>query len=298
MSFKPIPYGGRWYGPLAMLALVVLDVILLRALLNRPVDGASFVLALVVLASVLVILYLGYRSYCTFTLEYWIDRDGLTLVWGPSRQVVPIGQIERVVAQPDTVVEQGPAPWHWPCPNRRRVQTPAFGLVNAYSTRPLPEQLVLVTTGENYGISPSDGAAFIQALQERHALGANRVLEPELKRPPLWTWPLWSDRVALFLMAAGLLGLLIMFGALCFRYPDLSADLPVHFDVSGFPDRIAGKSELFTLPFIGLAVWLFNTAAGIWLYRHVQRGAAYLLWFGALAVQGIAGLALINLMRW
>jgi hypothetical protein len=55
---------------------------------------------------------------------------------------------------------------------------------------------------------------------------------------------------------------------------------------------------LFTLPFIGLAVWLFNTTAGIWLYRHVQRGAAYLLWFGALAVQGIAGLALFNLMRW
>ncbi len=176
--------------------------------------------------------------------------------------------------------------------------TEALGFVNAYGTRPLGEQIVLVTGSGSYGISPADGPGFLQALQERYALGANRLLDPELKRPPLWTWELWSDRVALFLIGAGLLGVLIMFGALCFRYPELSSDLPVHFDVTGLPDRIAGKSELFTLPVIGLAVWLFNTAAGIWLYRHVQRGAAYLLWFGALAVQGIAGLALFNLMRW
>lgn len=298
MSFKPIPYAGRWYGPLAMLALVGLDVILLRALLARPVDGLSFILVLVVLASALVVLYLGYRTLCVFTLEYWVDRDGVTMVWGPTRQVVPIGHIERVVAEPGAAAQEGPAPWHWPCPNRRRMQTDALGTVNAYSTRPLSEQILLVTNGESFGLSPADSRGFVQALQERYALGANRVLEPELKRPPLWTWPLWSDRLALFLIGAGLLGVLIMFGALCFRYPDLSSDLPVHFDVSGLPDRIAGKSELFTLPFIGLAAWLFNTATGIWLYRRVQRGAAYLLWFGALAVQGIAGLALFNLMRW
>ena len=298
MSFKPIPDGGRWYGPLAMLALIGLDVLMLRALLDRPVDGFSFILALAVLGSVLVILYLGYRTICVFTLEYWVDRDGLTLVWGPTRQIVPMGQIERIVPQPQVTAEQGPAPWHWPCPNRRRMRTTAFGPVNAYSTRPLPDQVVLITPSESYGVSPSDAQGFLQALQERYALGANRVLEPELKRPPAWTWLLWSDRAALFLMGAGLLGLLIMFGALCFRYPDLSSDLPVHFDVFGLPDRIAGKSELFTLPFIGLAVWLVNTAAGVWLYRHVQHGAAYLLWFGALVVEGIAGLALFNLMRW
>ncbi|MGE5603177.1 MAG: DUF1648 domain-containing protein [Nitrososphaerales archaeon] len=298
MSFKPVPYPGRWYGPLAMLALIALDVVFVRALLNRPVDGFSFILALAVLASGLVILYLGYRTFCAFTLEYWVDRNGVTLVWGPTQQVVPMGQIQRVIAEPQAAALAGPAPWHWPCPDRRRMQTQALGLVNAYSTRPLSEQIVLVTNGESYGVSPADSRGFVQALQERYVMGANRVLETELKRPPIWTWPLWSDRAALFLMVAGLVGVLVLFGALCFRYPDLSSDLPVHFDVSGLPDRIAGKSELFTLPFIGLAVWLFNTAAGVWLYRHVQRGAAYLLWFGALAVEGIAGLALFNLMRW
>ncbi len=298
MTFKPVSYPGRWYGPLAMLALVVLDVILVRALLDRPIDGVSFILALAVLASVLVLLYIAYRTVCAFTLEYWVDRNGVTLIWGPTRQVVPIGQIERIVVHPDAAVRRGPAPWHWPCPNRRRMFTHTYGPVNAYATRPLAEQVLLVGAAESYGLSPADCDGFLQALQERYTLGANRLIDAELKRPPLWTWPLWSDRAALFLMAAGLLGLLVIFGALCFRYPDLSSDLPVHFDINGLPDRIAEKAELFTLPFIGLAVWLFNTAAGVWLYRHIQRGAAYLLWFGALAVQGIAGLALFNLMRW
>jgi len=293
-----MPYDGRWYGPAAMLALIGIDILLLRAFVTRPIDGLSFVLALLVLGSLLVLLYLGYRILSTFMLEYWVDRDAVTLIWGPTRQIVPMGYIERIVASPDTQVLDAPAPWHWPCPHRRRMVTRLFGMVNAYSTRPLDEQIILVTNGESYSVSPADPRGFLQAVQERFGLGVNRVREPELQRPPVWTWPLWRDKVALFLIGAGLLGVLVMFGALCFRYPGLSSDLPLHFDVAGLPDLIAPKSELFRLPGIGLAVWLFNTGVGVWLYRHVQRGSAYLLWFGALAVQGIAGLALFNLMRW
>ena len=298
MSFKPIPCADRWYGLLAILGLIVLDALLVRILIARPVDGLSFLLALIVLGSLLAIFYLSYRIRGAFNLEYWVDRNGITLVWGPTRQIVPMGQIQRVVPSPKVAPLDAASPWHWPCSNRRRMHTEMFGTVNAYGTVPLGEQLILVTSGENYSISPQDTQAFLHALQERFALGANRTLDPELRRPPIWTWPLWRDRVALLLIGAGLLGVLVMFGALSFRYPGLSADLPLHFDVTGLPDRISPKSELFTLPLMGLAVWLFNTGAGVWLYRRVQRGAAYLLWFGALAMQGIAGLALFNLMRW
>ncbi len=298
MSFKPIPCADRWYGPLIILGLIVLDVLFVRIVTARPVDGLSFLLALIVLASLLAIFYLYYRSRGAFNLEYWVDRNGITLVWGPTRQIVPMGEIQRVVPSPKVAPKEGASPWHWPCPHRRRMRTEMFGIVNAYGTVPLGEQIILVTSGENYSISPSDTQGFLNALQERFALGVNRPVEPELRRPPIWTWPLWRDRGALFLIGTGLLGVLVMFGALCFRYPGLSADLPLHFDVTGLPDRISPKSELFILPLMGLAVWFFNTGAGIWLYRRVQRGAAYLLWFGALAVQGIAGLALLNLMRW
>lgn len=173
-----------------------------------------------------------------------------------------------------------------------------LGVVNSYATRPLAEQVVLVTAGESYGVSPARPLDFLDALQTRYSLGVARVLPAELRRPPLWTWPLWRDRIALTLIGVGLLGVLLMFGVLCFRFPALSSYLPLHFDVGGMPDRIDAKSGLFVLPLIGLIAWGFNMVAGVWLYRQVQQGAAYLLWGGAVVVQLVAGLALFNLMRW
>lgn len=298
MSFRPFPCPDRWHGILAMLGLFVFAGLLLMQVPGRPVDGVSFLLVLAGLISLVLIGYIGLRTRRVFTLEYWVDRDAVTLVWGSTRQIIPLAQIERIIESPTAQPTLPARPWHWPCMNRRRIQSSELGVVNAYATRPLNEQIVLVTAGESYSLSPADRQGFLQALQERFALGAGRTLQAELRRAPVWTWPLWRDRGALFLIGAGLLGVLVMFGVLCFRYPALSSDLPLHFDAAGLPDRIAPKSGLFALPVIGLLIWLLNTAAGVWLYRHVQQGAAYLLWGGALTVQGLASMALFILMRW
>jgi hypothetical protein len=298
MTFKPLSCPDRWYGLLAMLGLILVDAACVGIILQRPVDGLSFTLVLWLLASLLILLYVGYRTLGAFTLEYWVDRDAVTLVWGPTRQIVPVGQIQQVLTADVEHRMPRPQPWHWPCPNRRRATCDGLGVVNAYATRSLDQQVILVTGAESYSLSPGDPGGFLHALQERYALGVARPLQAELRRPPLWTWPLWRDRTALVLIGAGLVGVLLMFGALCFRFPALSSDLPLHFDASGIADRIVPKSGLFVLPIIGLVAWVFNLVIGIWLYRRVQQGAAYLLWGGAVAVEVIAGLALFNLMRW
>jgi Bacterial PH domain/Domain of unknown function (DUF1648) len=298
MTFKSLSCSDRWYGILAILGLILVGVGMVWAVLHRPVDGLSFLLVLWVLASLLIIAYLAYRTLGAFTLEYWVDRDAVTLVWGPTRQTVPVGQIQRVRIGGGSARMPRGKPWHWPCSDRRRAACDGLGMLNSYATRPLDQQLILVTDGESYGISPADPNGFLNALQERHALGVARPLQAELRRPPVWTWPLWRDRVSLVLIGAGLLGVLLMFGTLCFRFPALSSDLPLHFDASGIADRIVPKSGLFALPLIGLIAWVFNLVVGIWLYQRVQQGAAYLLWGGAVVVQFVAGLALFNLMRW
>jgi hypothetical protein len=299
MTFKAHPCQDRWFGLLAIAALLLLDLGAIRLVMSRPVDGISFLLALWVLGSLLAAVYVGYRTLGAFTLEYWVDRDAVTLVWGPTRQIVPIGSIEQIAIGTQAQALTQPKPWHWPCRERRRVRCDrGLDIVNAYATRPLAEQVLLETGGENFSLSPVDPDGFVAAVQECYALGPARVLQTQIQRPPVWTWPLWRDRVALALIGAGLLGVLLMFGVLCFRFPGLSSDLPLHFDVNGVADRIESKAGLFALPVIGLLTWGVNLIAGIVLYRRVQRGAAYLLWGGAVAVIGIAGLALFNLMRW
>ncbi len=298
MTFRPFPCQQRWQGLLVTVLLAASAVGAIWLALHRPIDGLSFLLGLWAMAALSVAAYLGYRTWCAFTLEYWVDRDGVTLVWGATRQVVPMGRIRRIQMGTAAQAQDRARPWHWPCPDRRRLFCAGMGVVNSYATRPLAAQLILVTDDEHYGLSPADVAGFLAAVQARYALGVARPLPLELQRPPLWTWPLWRDRSALFLIGAGLLGVMVMFGALCFRFPALPADLPLHFDVNGVPDRIAPKIGLLVLPVIGLLSWGFNLLAGIWVYRRVQKGGAYLLWGGALAVQVIAGLALFNLTRW
>lgn len=298
MSFKSSPCPDRWHALLALLLLALVGVILFQQLAAGPVDGLSFLFGLAIIADLLAIVFIGYRTFGAFTLEYWIDRDAVTLAWGATRQIVPMGQIQQIIRNPASQVEDRPALWHWPSGYRRRLVGSGLGPINAYAACPVAQQIILVTPRQKYGLSPADPDAFIEALQQRYALGVARPLQAELRRPPIWTWPLWRDRAALALIALGFVAVAIMFGALCFRYPHLSADLPLHFDVTGLPDRIAPKSGLFVLPIIGLVTWLVNTFAGVWLYRRAQQGSAYLLWGGALVVQGIAGLALFNLMRW
>jgi len=297
MTFKPLPRPDRWVAILVILGLLLLAVLAVRAITTRPVDGLSFLLALWVLASLGGAGYLINRTIAAFTLEYWITRDGVTLVWGASRQIVPMARIQRVQQGAAVVGLNRLRPWHWPYTERRRLWGADVGVVNSYATRPLREQLILVTDQESFGISPADPQKFLAAMQARFALGAARPLAMELRRPPLWTWRLWRDRSAQVLILVGLAGLLLMSGILAFRYPGLPIDMPLHFDVNGIPDRIAAKSGLFALPLIGLIAWLTNLVIGIVLYRRAQSGAAYLLWGGAVIVQVIAGLALLGLMR-
>jgi hypothetical protein len=298
MTFKPFPGSDRWRGLVALLMLLVMDLLLARWAIIRPIDGFTFILGLFVLVSILALGYIGFRTVGTFTLQYSIDRDAVTLVWGPTRQIVPLGTVRRIVRNPASRPHGTAQPWHWPCPHRRRYFCEGLGFVNAYATRSLTEQIILETDEESYGISPQDPDGFIQALQERYALGVVRPLRAELQRPPLWTWRLWRDRNALFLIGAGLVSAVLMFGIFCFRLPDLSSDLPFHFDVNGLPDRIGPKTGLVALPAIALLAWVVNLVAGVLVYRRVQQHGAYLLWGGALAVQMIAALALFNIMRW
>ena len=97
MTFKPHDCPDRWYGLLAVIGLLLLSVLGATIVIGRPVDGLSFLLTLWMLFSLAAAIYISYRTLGAFTLEYWVDRDAVTMVWGPTRQIVPIGAIREIV---------------------------------------------------------------------------------------------------------------------------------------------------------------------------------------------------------
>jgi uncharacterized membrane protein len=102
------------------------------------------------------------------------------------------------------------------------------------------------------------------------------------------------DYVLLTLVGLTLMVNLALFGFLLVRYNGLPDPLPLHFDVSGLPDRIESKNGILALPAIGLVVFGLNSAFGILAYRR-QRAATLLLVVGALCVQMLMWFATINI---
>ena len=106
---------------------------------------------------------------------------------------------------------------------------------------------------------------------------------------------LLRDRILQFLFAATLVVNLTLFGYLALRFDLLPDNLPLHFDVTGLPDRIEAKSSIFGLAIIGLIVFLVNAVLAMMAHRR-QRAASLLLAVSALLIQILIWFATINII--
>jgi uncharacterized membrane protein len=86
-----------------------------------------------------------------------------------------------------------------------------------------------------------------------------------------------------------------LFIYLLVRFDALPDPMPLHFDAFGQPDRIEAKNGIFALPTIGLGVLVINTALGVIAHLR-QRAAALLLAVGALAVEILMWVAMLNII--
>ncbi len=298
MVFKPYFSLSRWEGVLVCFWLLVADGVLLLWAARRPVDWIMLALLFVVAAGLPLLALLAYRTWAAFTLEYWVDRNAVTVRWANARQIIPLAEISSIVAGGLHDLT-GPRWYHWPGEYLRPAQT--FGLphIAALATRPLHECLLITTAGGVFALSPADADGFVEAVQERYRLGPAAAVEMALVRTSYGARLFGNEgggSAGLALLAAGLLGSLLITGLLMVRYPGLPDALAFHYNADGLPDVIRNKSALFILPIIGFLAWLVNGMAGLWMAVRRQPTAAYMLWGGAVVVQACSLLALISLM--
>jgi len=290
--------------PLGLLfigAIVALDLWLLNRLINQgirfqQIDLGLFLMVAVVLLSIPILLILVYQTLSCLTLQYHLDRNGVVVRWAGTKQIIPIRNIQRIVPGEmlgkEIVRRRG---LRWPGHARGKGMVPGIGLTRFLATRPLTGQLLLVTPGVAFGISPDNPEAFCQAFEARQELGPNRLLQQELIPAGWSTWRIWTDQTAWVLLGAAALVNLGLFGYLIARFPDLDVQLPLHFNSLGQPDRIGTKMELFSLPIIGLIILVTNLVLGLALYKR-ERAGSYLLWGSAATVQALFWLAAFSIV--
>ncbi len=286
---------GTAFGIAILVALLLFDTGVLLSLRMRPVDLLTFLGGLAIVVSLPVAAVVAYWLIGLRRSGYALDRNQLTIVWGPTRHVVPTRLIDQIISGENVSSRIRFSGARWPGLWVGSGDVPDIGLTLFNATAALDQQLFVITDLAAYAISPVDREGFQEAFDARKAMGPTQDVRQESIRPAFFDWPLWSDRLAHGLaLGAGVL-CAALFALVCLKYPDLPARLPLHFDAAGVADRFGGPPNVFILPAIGLLTLGVNTLIAVPVYLR-ERVSAYLLWGGALLAQVLVWAAAVTLL--
>lgn len=283
MIFKPPPCRTRWEGLVVSFWILLVDSLLFTWVLQRSTDWLRFLMIILIVLSVPILFHLLYRTWGIFTLEYWIDRNAVTIRWANIRQIIPLSTIQQIVQ--GGIQDTDKLRWvHWPAPYVRAAYSPDLNEVTLFATQPLSDCLLLDTGEAVFAISPTPQNEFLDILQDRFRMGTVQALQPSQMRTSTLARLFGSAQVGPILLGLGLLGVLTLFGVLMIQFPDLPNPLPTRYSPDGLPEIVRDKQVLFRLPIIGLFAWLVNGAWGMWMNIRRQPVGAYLLWGSTVVV--------------
>src|SRR5579859_2439396 len=287
MVFSPPRTTGLLLGLGVVLVLLGLDAGFVLVLRGNPLSLAGFLSLVLLLVSLPVIGVVGYRTYGLLRSRYVLSRNAIVVEWGSRRIVLPMGMLAEV----------RPRGLTWPGSVFGTGSVEGLGEVEFLAAVEKPG-LVLLRHAESWlAISPADPAAFLAALAAAREAGPQEEVEPESVVPAVQSSPLLHDRLALGLIGLGAAGAVLLLGYLALISPQLPAQIALHFDASGLPDRFGPPAGLLILPAIAGFTWLVNTLGSLWLHRNArERAAAYLLLVATLFVQTLVWVATLSLL--
>jgi hypothetical protein len=226
----------------------------------------------------------AYWTWGCISLAYVVDRNAFTIRWGGIRQVVPIGNIRRLIPG-----NEGETPHiegiNWPGHHVGLANAEELGDIFFYSNHRTPDEVLYVqTVGGTYAISVPDPIAFARTLQANNALGAIYEQRQAVQRWGLAAQTFWSDRWALVLSLVMLVAFFAVLGYVLDLYPGLAENIQLRFPASGGIIRSADKSDLLDIPRSAAALVAVNLVLAVLLHTW-ERMIAYLLLLAGIAVQ-------------
>jgi Bacterial PH domain/Protein of unknown function (DUF1648) len=282
-------------GIIAIIASVGGAVAAVIGVFLTPMSIVTFLFMLITLVLLALAGWMGWQLVGYVRSSYALDRNAFVIRWGPVSEIVPMAEVQRVIAAAD--ISDGlrfrrfPLPGWW----RGSGRHPALGRLEFYSTEPLSNQIVVITPERNYVISPYDAEAFLDSFKARFDMRPTQPVAYSRAAPGFLSWHFWRDRAAHALLVAAIALNLGLFGLSMARYPSAPAQVPLHFDAAGIPDRVGPRTQLFTPAFVALALLIISIALGVTLYARKERLLAYLLWGGSAAVQAMFAVAAMTI---
>jgi hypothetical protein len=228
----------------------------------------------------------AYWTFSLATLSYAVDRNGLVINWGLTRQVVPLQAIERLVPGTSAGVPSVRG-ISWLGYHIGRGQLERVGEVLFYSTHQAPDQVLYVMTSErNYAISVPDPVAFAQEIQRRQDLGPTAGVTHHVEHSGASFQAFWRDRLAVGLSVLALAAGAGLWGFVAVRWTGLPPTLELHFPPSEQLPLVplVPRDMILEIPRAATAVLAVNLALGFVLYLW-ERVAGYVLFLSAAGLQ-------------
>jgi hypothetical protein len=281
------------------LAFVVLLILLTAGLVTlavlNPLSLLTFLLGLGALGALAGAALLAYWLWDFIHASYVMDRNVLVIHWGGYEHQIPMAQVQEVLlgSELEGVRLQGVI--RWPGYFVGWGEAPATGPLRFYASRSLQGQVILRLEETAYALSPQEPEAFVEALQERMAMGPTQEVERTVRRPSFLGWRFWRDPQALIPLGVSLLLLVLLVGLLAFRYPYLPPQIVLQFSSQGEPLLMARAARIFYLALLGTLFTLIDGGLGLFLYRR-RPTASYFIWDGLVVLQASLWIAVLTIL--
>ena len=281
--FKPPSAIGVAYGAAISAVALLLGFGLLYNSLTRDPALVQLVPMLVGAFFLVLSATFAYWTWGCTSLRYVVDRNALQIRWGNVQQIVPIGNIEKLIpGEGDDPQIEGV---NWKGHHVGRAEVASLGEVLFYSAHRTPsEVLYVLTPTQVYGISVPDPVFFAQTVQSNQSRGPLFEQRQAVHRWGIAAQSFWLDPFARTLTIA-LIGTFIAVLAYTLHiYPGLSQSVPLRFPSLGGVVRVSDKSELLDIPRTAFGFFAVDFMLAVLLHNW-ERMVGYVLLLAGIAIQ-------------
>ena len=308
---------------LAVIAIAATVGLIVTATVT-PLSIWVFLLAVGACLTLGLAIRIVYQVWELINASYELDRNALTLHWGPVEHQIPMGSVREVISGEKLAGLSVRLSLRWPgyfvalgstplgldgrgddnqaegspveaCSADERGPSENRRPILFYATAAPKKQVVVSTQGVAYGISPADKEEFLVALRERLEMGPTQEIEERSSHPKFLDWPIWHDRWALIMLGGSFTLLILLVGVLCWRYPYLPGQIALRFTSSGTPLLVTNPARIFYIALVGTIFAVIDSTLGLFFYQR-ERALAYFLWSGLLAAMASLWAAVVSIL--
>lgn len=231
-----------------------------------------------------------YWAYSLYELRYAVDDEFLVIIWGLTRVVVPVQQIQRIVLG-QKFGEPRLRGLSWPGYHIGRGRVARIGEVLFYSAHQSAKDLVYLSTADTtFGLSLADPHGLARAIQVAQERGPQESAASVAQYRAIPEMGILADEAALLLGLVGLVAFLLAAGYIYYRYQALPVSLPLDFPPVSAAQRIGQRSELIQLPITAFIWLLLGYGLAAWA-RPRLRTVCYSLLAGTAFVECLYAVA-------